>query len=101
LKKLENLKGTGFITPEEFKISKSSGLQPARIYGLPKIHKPVHPFRPILSVCGTYNYGLAIMLKERRKHLREHETVIRDTFSLIDALQKIRFRYVKSKMNIL
>ena len=38
--------------------------QPARIYGLPKMHKyrgpnSTPPFRPIVSSIGTYNYNLA------------------------------------------
>ena len=41
-----------------------SGSQPARIYGLPQMHKPrapnsTPPFRPIVSSIGTYNYSLA------------------------------------------
>ena len=41
-----------------------SGSQPARIYGLPKMHKiqspnAVPPFRPIVSSVNTFNYQLA------------------------------------------
>ena len=41
--------------------------QPARIYGLPKMHKvrepsSAPPFRPIVSSIGTYNYNLAKFL---------------------------------------
>ena len=42
----------------------TSGSQPARIYGRPKMHKArepnaIPPFRPIVSSVGTYNYELA------------------------------------------
>ena len=41
-----------------------SGSRQARIYGLPKMHKPrgpntLLPFRPSVSMTGTYNYKLA------------------------------------------
>ena len=38
---------------------KSRNPLPARFYGLPKIHKPNHPLRPIVSFCGTATYNLA------------------------------------------
>jgi hypothetical protein len=36
-----------------------SGVIPPRIYGLPKIHKPSVPLRPIVSSIGTVSYGVA------------------------------------------
>ena len=42
-----------------------NGSQPARIYGLPKMHKlrdPTPPLRLIVSSIGTYNYNLAKLL---------------------------------------
>ncbi|CAF3879985.1 unnamed protein product [Rotaria magnacalcarata] len=89
IRKLNHLHSTGFLTSEELKICKPSGSQPARIYGLPKIHKlGSPPLRPTLSACGTFNYGLTIMLAKRLKYLRKHETVTRDTFSFIEDLRK-------------
>ena len=41
-----------------------TGSQPARSYGLPKLHKvkdprsTIPPFRPIFFSIGTYNYNL-------------------------------------------
>ena len=51
---LRNLKSKGYPT----------GSQPARFYGLPKLHKKREansppPFRPIVSSIGAYNYKLA------------------------------------------
>ena len=37
---------------------RSSGSQPPRIYGLPKIHKPEVPLRPIVSCIGAPSYQL-------------------------------------------
>ena len=36
-----------------------SGGQPPRIYGLPKIHKPAVPLRPIVSSIGSVSYRVA------------------------------------------
>ena len=38
---------------------KSNNPLPAKFYGLPKIHKPDHPLRPIVSFCGSPTYNLA------------------------------------------
>ena len=38
-----------------------------KFYGLPKIHKPDTPLRPIVSSCGSVTYGVA---KELAKILK-------------------------------
>ena len=40
---------------------------PPKFYGLPKIHKPDTPLRPIMSSCGSVTYGVA---KELAKILK-------------------------------
>ena len=40
---------------------------PPKFYGLPKIHKPDTPLRPIVSSCGSVPYGVA---KELTKILK-------------------------------
>ena len=35
------------------------GCVPFKFYGLPKIHKPDTPLRPIVSSCGSVTYGVA------------------------------------------
>ena len=44
-----------------------TGCVPPKFYGLPKIHKPDTPLRPILSSCGSVTYGVA---KELAKILK-------------------------------
>ena len=44
-----------------------TGCVPPKFYGLPKIHKPGTPLRPIVSSCGSATYGVA---KERAKILK-------------------------------
>ena len=43
------------------------GCVPSKFYGLPKIHKPGTPLRPIVSSCGSVTYGVA---KELAKILK-------------------------------
>ena len=69
------------------------GSRPARIYGLPKIHKiknegDIPPFRPIISSLGTFNYQLAKWLSELLvPHLPAQYTAS-DTFSFVEELKK-------------
>ena len=44
-----------------------TGCVPPKFYGLPKIHKPGTPLRPIVSSCGSATYGVA---KELAKILK-------------------------------
>ena len=44
-----------------------TGCVPPKFYGLPKIHKPDKPLRPIVSSCGSVTYGVA---KELAKILK-------------------------------
>ena len=65
-----------------------SGSQPARIYGLPKMHKArepssIPPFRPIVSSIGTYNYELAKYLCILLEPHIPSEHCALDTFSLL------------------
>ena len=62
IRKLKQLKTDGFITEKEYNFCKPTDSQPARIYGLSKIHKIRVPLRPIVSSVGTFNYKLAKLL---------------------------------------
>ena len=42
---------------------------PPKFYGLPKIHKPDTPLRPIVSSCGSVTYGVAKELAKLLKPL--------------------------------
>ena len=57
---LRKLKATGHLDANTYSKIYPTGCQPARIYGLPKMHKPrgpdsVPPLRPIVSSIGMYN----------------------------------------------
>ena len=50
---LQNMKDTNRISDELYVKLKPIGSQPARIYGLAKIHKKAVPVRPVLSMPGS------------------------------------------------
>ena len=46
-----------------------TGCVPPKFYGLPKVHKPDTPHRPIVSSCGSVTYGVAKVLAKVLKPL--------------------------------
>ena len=64
LKTIKTKSGLGTTT---YKSMYPTGCVPPKFYGLPKIHKPDTPLRPILSSCGSVTYGVA---KELAKILK-------------------------------
>lgn len=51
-----------YIDKREHRMLKVSSSNPSRIYGLPKIHKPNRPLRPVVSTIGSATYHLAKFL---------------------------------------
>ena len=91
---LRNLKNNGKIEKEIYSQIYPTGSQPARIYGLPKMHKiqspnVVPPFRPIVSSLNTYNFQLAKFLCNLlQPHLPSTYTVS-DSFLFVQELNTI------------
>ena len=56
LKRVKNQTG---LESNTYKSMYPTGCVPRRFYGLPKIHKPDTPLRPIVSSCGSVTYGVA------------------------------------------
>ena len=56
LKGIKTKTGLGINT---YKSMYPTGCVPPKFYGLPKIHKPDTPLRPIVSSCGSVTYGVA------------------------------------------
>ena len=64
LKRVKNQTG---LDSNTYKSMYPTGCVPPKLYGLPKIHKPDTPLRPIVSSCGSVTYGVA---KELAKILK-------------------------------
>ena len=58
--KLLTLKKTDKIDFRRYNRLRCSVPQPPKLYGLPKLHKPNIPMRPIVSFCGSPTYQLHV-----------------------------------------
>ena len=56
---LLTLKKTNTIDTQRYYRLRCSVPQPPKLYGLPKLHKPGFPMRPIVSFCGSPTYQLS------------------------------------------
>ena len=84
---LRRMKKEGFISEEEYSLARPVGSMPARIYGLPKLHKTNCPLRPVMSATKTVGYGLGKALTRRLEHLRRTPYVVKDTFDFVRRIQ--------------
>ena len=64
---LKRVKSQTGLNSQTYKAMYPTGCVPPKFYGLPKIHKPDTPLRPIVSSCGSVTYGMA---KELAKILK-------------------------------
>ena len=64
---LERVKNQTGLDTNTYKCMYPTGCVPPKFYGLPKIHKPSTPLRPIVSSCGSATCGVA---KELAKILK-------------------------------
>ncbi|CAL8107370.1 unnamed protein product [Orchesella dallaii] len=61
------------------------------IYGAPKIHKPLIPFRPVVDCRGSPTYRIAKDLKPILQCLiREHPYTIQNSYEFVDKLKKMK-----------
>ena len=64
---LKRVKSQTGLSNQTYKAMYPTGCVLPKFYGLPKIHKPDTPLRPIVSSCGSVTYGVA---KELAKILK-------------------------------
>ena len=92
---LRKLKKDGCLNDVTYNKIYPNGSHPARIYGLPKMHKSFgsnnYPkFRPIVSSIGTYNYNLAKFLCQLLSPLPSTYSC-QDTFTFVKELKQVNF----------
>ena len=56
------------------------------LYGQPKLHKDGIPLRPVLSMVGSYNHGLATSVSKLLEPMRQSTNVCTDKFTLANIL---------------
>ena len=77
------------MTDEVYHRIVPSGSRAGVLYGLPKIHKPDVPVRPIISAVGTYNYKLAKYLVEILSPLIDDKYILKDTFDFVNKVSNL------------
>lgn len=87
IRTLLRLKKEGFITEGEYHLARPTGSRAARLYGLPKLHKPNCPLRPVMSATKTVGYGLGKMLTSRLSQLRTSPYTIKDSFDFVNKIR--------------
>ena len=60
------------------------------MYGLPKVHKPNFPLRPIIPVISTHFYKLAEFLVPLLRPFSTNTFTINDTFSFAKELRELK-----------
>ena len=77
------------IDEELFNRLHSSGSQPARLYGLAKVHKQDMPMRPVLSMPGSVYYNIAKQVATWLSHVPECQ-IICSTKEVCDKLNTVQ-----------
>nr|VZI18023.1 unnamed protein product [Spirometra erinaceieuropaei] len=92
-KTVGRLKKANTLTRREALSAKATDTAMARFYGLPKVHKPGVPLRPIVSLRGTPTFGLSKWLYQRLCFLiKDSEWTVK---SAEEFLTRIRHRRVE------
>ena len=87
LKRTDFLVKRSSLEPDVKAAVRCSEAFPPRLYGLPKIHKPDVPLRPIVSAIGSPTYHLAKHLTELlRPHIGGTESYVRDSAHFLERL---------------
>ena len=81
-----------------------NGSNPARLYGLPKIHKPpvdgLPKYRPIISQIGSPTYEIAKFLLDFVKPFTTNEFTVKDTFHFVSLLDTKDHRLIMASLDV-
>ena len=80
---INELKSNEIISEHLGKELNPIGSRPGIMYGLPKVHKPNSPLRPIISAIGTHSYKLATFLVSLLRPFSTNTFTINDTITFV------------------
>ena len=83
---LSNLKKSNFISDEEYSKCYASGCSPAILYGLPKVHKPNVPLRPVDASYNTPAYNLDKFLVPFLNSITDSTFSLKNSYELVNEL---------------
>ena len=87
---LKKLLNNNNISEDEYKSLYSSGSNPGIMYGLPKVHKPNTPLRPVLSSFKTHNYKLAKFLIPFIDNFSKSELSLSNSYECFNDLKEMK-----------
>ena len=90
---LKNIKAEGGLNEETYRRLYPTAAVPSKFYGLPKIHKPGTPLRPIVSSIGAATYNTAKELAKILKPLvgmSAHH--VQNTRDFVEQLKDVRLK---------
>lgn len=91
LRKVNNLIKDSSIPEDTQRIIKKSEALPPRLYGLPKIHKPSAPLRPIVSAIGSPTHPVSKYLTGLlQQHVGSSSSFIKDSRHFVEKLKTLR-----------
>ena len=79
-----------FVSSSDFQNMYPCGSRPGAVYGLAKVHKPDIPLRPVVSMIGTSQYGLAKYLDSIIKPCIPSTYMLSSTKDFVGKLQNMR-----------
>ena len=89
--KLLELKKRDLLSYNLYHRLRCSAPQSPKLYGLPKLHKPQTPMRPIVSFCGSPTYQLSKHLAKTLKPLTDaSDHKLQSTENFIDAIKTVQ-----------
>ena len=89
--KILTLKKTDAFDTQRYYRLRCSVPQPPKLYGLPKLHKPGIPMRPIVSFCGSPTYQLSKYLTNILQPLTDKSRrKLQSTENFIDAIKTVQ-----------
>ena len=94
---LKNIKAEGGMKDDLYRRLYPTGAGSPKFYGLPKIHKPGIPLRPIISSIGTVTYNTAKELARILKPLvglSEHH--IHNTIDFVQQIKEVKLKKEES-----
>ena len=101
---LSELVDKGSLTESDREKLSPDGPNPARLYGSPKVHKPLvdglPKFRPIISQIGSPTYKLAKYLLDYVQPHTSNEYTIKDTFHFVSILDGKDHRLVMASLDV-
>ena len=86
---LSDMKKAGKITDSIYRHLYASGSSPGILYGLPKIHKPDVPLRPILAAYNTAMYNLAKFLIPLIEQFSTNDFTLKNSYQFYDQISSL------------